>query len=71
MGGCSYSKLRRLLNNRLGLTEKLRVYDHLDRCDFCREAVYKMFCFRDRKLFSDPSFFTAVPSTAEGYRDAS
>ena len=71
MGGCSDVKLERLLDNRLGLNAKLRIYDHLDRCEFCREMVYKILCFRDRNLFEDPSFFAQGCSAVEEYRDAS
>jgi hypothetical protein len=42
MNGCSFDRLLQFVNNQLDLGDQLEVFRHLDRCDICREAVYKL-----------------------------
>jgi len=51
MSACSFRRLLQLVNKQLDLDGQLRVYDHLDRCDICRDAVYQLACDRDEALF--------------------
>ncbi len=51
MKGCDYDRLVRFIDKKLGLDEKLEVFDHLDRCRFCRETVYMISRERDSALF--------------------
>jgi hypothetical protein len=39
---CSFEQLLLFLNMQLDLDRQLEVYDHLDRCDICRDAVYQL-----------------------------
>ncbi len=48
MKGCSFEKLVQLLDKRLKLDAKLELFDHLDRCENCREAVYQISRDRDQ-----------------------
>jgi hypothetical protein len=43
--------LVRLLDKKLALNEKLEVFDHLDRCRGCRDAVHLISRDRDKALF--------------------
>jgi hypothetical protein len=36
----------------LSLDEKLELFDHLDQCEVCREAIYLLARDRDTALFS-------------------
>jgi hypothetical protein len=54
MMGCNFDKLVQLLDKRLNLDGKREVLDHLDRCDYCREAVYQIARDRDRDFFIYP-----------------
>ncbi len=54
MRGCNIDVLVRLLDRKLNLDEKLEVFDHLDRCEICREAIYVITRDRDRGLFVYP-----------------
>ncbi len=51
MTACNFEKLVRLLDKTMGLDEKLEVYEHLDWCETCRDAVYQISRDRDRALF--------------------
>ncbi len=51
MTGCSIEMLVRLLDRKLTLNEKLRVFDHLDRCKDCRQVVQRIWRERDRSFF--------------------
>ncbi len=48
MGGCNLEMLVRLLDKKLDLNEKLEIFDHLDRCKGCREAIYTISRQRDK-----------------------
>lgn len=54
MRGCNFERLVQLLDKQLDLDGKLEVFDHLDRCDTCREAVYLIARDRDRDFFIYP-----------------
>ena len=54
MKGCSFEKLVQLLDKKLDLNGKIELFDHLDRCDNCREAVYQIARDRDRDFFTSP-----------------
>ena len=56
---CNFEKLVRYLDKQLDLDSKLDLFDHLDRCDTCREAIYQI--SRDR----DAEFFVFRPYRAE------
>ena len=47
MSGCSFNRLWQLLDDELDLDGQLEVYDHLDRCSICRDAVYELARDRD------------------------
>ncbi len=51
MGGCNLEMLVQLLDRKLNLNEKLEVFDHLDRCKGCREAIYIISRQRDKTFF--------------------
>ncbi len=51
MGGCNLEILVQLLDKKLNLNEKLEVFDHLDRCRDCREAIYIISRQRDKTFF--------------------
>jgi hypothetical protein len=51
MISCDFEKLVQLLDKQLDLDGKLEVFDHLDRCDNCREAVYQISRDRDSAFF--------------------
>ncbi len=48
---CSLRMLVRLLDRELSLNQKLEVFDHLDRCETCRDAIYRLSRDRDRAFF--------------------
>jgi hypothetical protein len=52
MSACNFEYLLQLVNKQLDLDKQLEVYDHLDRCNICRDAVYQI----SRDL--DGAFFT-------------
>ncbi len=56
MGACSFDRLLQFINERLDLDGQLEVYDHLDQCPICRDAVCQL--FRER----DGAFETAAES---------
>lgn len=54
---CSFERLVKLLDGELDLDSRLSVYDHIDRCSICREAVFLISRDRDcnrRLLLSRP-----------------
>ena len=50
MTECSFEILIQLLDRQLGTIQALTVFDHLDRCRICREAVRQL--SRDRQQAS-------------------
>ncbi len=42
MSACSFGRLLQFLSKQLDLDRQLEVYDHLDRCDICRDALYQL-----------------------------
>jgi hypothetical protein len=60
---CDLEKLVRLLDEELNLDEKLEVFDHLDRCKACREAIHLISRNRDKALFVyKPLFLRRTPA---------
>jgi hypothetical protein len=51
MSSCSFERLLQLLDKQLDLDGKLDVYDHLDHCENCRDAVYHILRDRDAEYF--------------------
>ena len=51
MISCSFDRLLQLVDKKLDLDGQLVAYDHLDRCDICRDAVYQLARDRDEALF--------------------
>ena len=51
MGRCDFEKLIRYLDKELSLDEQLELFDHLDRCEVCREAIYLLSRDRDAAFF--------------------
>ena len=47
MSACSFSRLLQFFNKQLGLDGQLEIYDHLERCDICRDAFCRL--SRDRE----------------------
>ncbi len=62
MNACSFDRLLLFIDRRLDLNGQLEVYDHLDRCDICRDAVYQLSRDRDETLFLHPSYLEVRPS---------
>jgi predicted anti-sigma-YlaC factor YlaD len=42
MTACSFDRLLQFVNQQLDPDRKLAVYDHLNRCDICRDAVSEL-----------------------------
>jgi predicted anti-sigma-YlaC factor YlaD len=42
MSACNFEYLLQLVNKQLDLDQQLEVYDHLDRCNICRDAIYQI-----------------------------
>jgi hypothetical protein len=55
MGACSFGRLLQFVDKQLNLDGELKVYDHLDRCDICRDAVYRLSRDRDEGFFIYPA----------------
>jgi hypothetical protein len=51
MSKCNFKKLVQLLDKELDIDSSLDVFDHLDHCDTCRDAVYHILRDRDAGLF--------------------
>jgi len=51
MGRCEFDKLVRYLDKQLTLDEQLGLFDHLDHCEVCREAIYLLSRDRDAAFF--------------------
>jgi predicted anti-sigma-YlaC factor YlaD len=51
MSACSFGRLLQFTNKQLDLDGELKVYDHLDRCVICRDAVYQLSRDRDEAFF--------------------
>jgi len=51
MCDCSFDRLLQLTNKQLDLDGQLEVFDHLDRCDTCRDAIYQITHDLDKALF--------------------
>lgn len=51
MSACSFDRLLQLVNKQLDLDGQLEVYNHLERCDICRDAVHQLSRERDRAFF--------------------
>jgi len=47
MSRCDFERLVGLLDKRLDLDAQIEVFDHLDRCSICYEAVYLIARDRD------------------------
>jgi hypothetical protein len=47
MNGCCFERLLLLLDKKLDLEAQLEAFDHLDRCEICRETIYQMSRDRD------------------------
>jgi hypothetical protein len=47
MEECSFDKLVQLLGKKLSLGARLKVFDHLDKCEICRDTVYHIARDRD------------------------
>ena len=51
MSACSFDRLLQFVNQQLDPDEQLAVYDHLEQCDICRDAVCQLSCDLDEALF--------------------
>jgi hypothetical protein len=51
MSACSFNRLLQFANKQLDLDGQLEVYDHLDRCGICRDAVCQISRDRDEAFF--------------------
>jgi hypothetical protein len=51
MSACNFEQLLQFVNNQLDPDKQLEVYDHLDRCDICRDAVCQISSDLNRALF--------------------
>ena len=51
MSACNFEHLLQFVNNKLDPNKQLEVYDHLDRCDICRDAVCQISSDLNRALF--------------------
>ncbi len=51
MSACNFEYLLQFVNNQLDPDKQLEVYDHLDRCDICRDAVCQISRDLNRALF--------------------
>jgi hypothetical protein len=44
MSACNFEFLLQLINKQLDLDKQIEVYDHLERCDICRDAAHQISC---------------------------
>lgn len=51
MSPCNFKCLLQLLRKQLDLDQQLDVYDHLGRCDICRDTVHQLSRDLDQVLF--------------------
>jgi predicted anti-sigma-YlaC factor YlaD len=51
MSACNFEYLLQFVNKQLDLDKQLEVYDHLDRCNICRDAVRQLSRDLDGVLF--------------------
>ncbi len=51
MVACSFKKLIKFLDRKMGLDARLEILNHLDSCNICREAIYQISRDRDEALF--------------------
>jgi hypothetical protein len=51
MSKCSFDRLIQFANKKLDLDGQLEVFDHLDQCDICRDAIYQLSRDRDEAFF--------------------
>jgi hypothetical protein len=51
---CSFNRLLQLLDKLLEVDEQLEAYDHLDQCETCLDAIYRLSRDRDKALFIYP-----------------
>ncbi len=51
MSQCDFERLVRYLDKKLDIDQQLELFDHLDRCDVCREAIYLLSRDRDAAYF--------------------
>lgn len=56
---CSFKDLVLLMDKKLSLDVRLGVFDHLDKCRNCRQAIYRLARQRDDALY------VRVPMPAE------
>lgn len=49
MEDCSFEKLMLLLDKKLSLNAQLRVFQHLEGCDICRDTLYHISRDRDEE----------------------
>jgi hypothetical protein len=53
MSACDFDRLLQFVNKQLDLDGRLEAYDHLDRCDICRDAVYQLSRDQDEAFLND------------------
>ena len=51
MSECNFENLLQFVNDQLDTDKQLEVYDHLNRCDICRDAVCEISRDLHRALF--------------------
>ena len=66
MSACSFNRLLQLVNKQLDLDGQLEVYDHLDRCDICRDAICQISRDRDKAFFIFRAY--RVKPSVRGFR---
>ncbi len=50
MTECSFERLLQLLDKRLSTDAQLKLFDHLDKCEICRETIYHIARDRDEAM---------------------
>jgi len=66
MSTCSFQKLVQLLDDELGIDDRLEVLDHVGTCGICRDAVYQIARDRDEKLFVKSAHLASRASATSG-----
>ena len=51
MAQCNFDRLVQYLDKQLSIDQQLELFDHLDRCEVCREAIYQLSRDRDAAYF--------------------